>query len=164
MKLKNVCIALAVFFIYCGLSITFAHADDNGNGQSEVSGAVSSISGSTITVLNDNMEIDASTAQVKVEECSGSFNVSDIEDGDIIEAKGTVSSGVFVASKIVIKGIGKLEGVITSVNSGSITILGQTIDITSTYCKKGTLRAGKKAKVYVRGSGSGLTAISIKGK
>jgi hypothetical protein len=62
------------------------------------------------------MDIDASTAQVKVEECSGSFNVNYIMIGDIIEAKGTENNGVFVANKIVIKGIGKLEGVITSVN------------------------------------------------
>ncbi|HHT9115801.1 MAG TPA: hypothetical protein ACFYEL_04965 [Candidatus Wunengus californicus] len=52
----------------------------------------------------------------------------------------------------------------TSLNSGSITILGQIIDITSAYCKKGTLTVGKKAKVYARDSGSGLTAISIKVK
>ena len=165
MKLKSMCIALAVFFICCGLSITFAYADNKGgSNQSEVSGVVSSISGSTITVLNGNMDIDASTAYVKVDGCSGSVNVNNIEDGDIIEAKGTVSNGVFVANKIEIKGIGKLEGVITSVNSGSITILGQTIDITSPYCTSGTLSAGKKAKVYVRDSGSGLTAISIKAK
>ena len=164
MKLKNMCIALAVFSICCGLSITVAYASDSGKGKSEVSGVVYSISGSTISILNDNMDIDASTAQVKVDGCSGSFNVNDIEDGDIIDAKGTVSSGVFVANKIEIKGIGKLEGVITSVNSGSITILGQTIDITSPYCTSGTLSAGKKAKVYVRDSGSGLTAISIKAK
>lgn len=158
------CIALAVFFICCGLSITVAYASSSGNGKSEVSGVVYSISGSTISVLNNNMDIDASRTQVKVDGCNGSFNVNDIEDGDIIEAKGTVSNGVFIANKIEIKGIGKLEGVITSVNGGSITILGQIIDITSAYCTSGTLRAGKTAKVYVRDSGSGLTAISIKAK
>ena len=105
MKLKNMCIALAVFSICCGLSITVAYASDSGKGKSEVSGEVYSISGSTISILNDNMDIDASTAQVKVDGCSGSFNVNDIEDGDIIDAKGTVSSGVFVANKIEIKGI-----------------------------------------------------------
>lgn len=81
MKLKNMCIALAVFFICCGLSITVAYASSSGNGKSEVSGVVYSISGSTISVLNNNMDIDASRTQVKVDGCSGSFNVNDIEDG-----------------------------------------------------------------------------------
>ena len=37
MKLKSMCIALAIFFICCGLSITFAYADNKGGpNQSEV--------------------------------------------------------------------------------------------------------------------------------
>src|SRR3989304_7101255 len=100
MKLKSMCIALAIFFICCGLSITFAHADNKGgSNQSEVSGVVISISGSTITVLNGNMDIDASTAYVKVDGCSGSFYVKKIWDGGIIYAKRTVSKGVFLANK-----------------------------------------------------------------
>lgn len=51
-----------------------------------------------------------------------------------------------------------------AVGTGTVTLLGKVIDITSTYCIKGKLAVGKKARVYVRDSDTGLTAIVVKAK
>lgn len=49
-----------------------------------------------------------------------------------------------------------------AVDSDSITLMGQVIDITTVKCIKGKLTVGKKARAYVRNSDTGLTALVVK--
>ncbi len=139
------------------------HGDmQDGMGKTMIRGVVSSISGSTISTLNT--DIDASTAEVLLKDCNTSLSVDDIVAGDIIEAKGTVSDGSFVAHTIKLEGAGKLEGTVEAVGTNTVTLLGKVIDTTSAYCVKGKPTVGKKVMIYVRNSDAGLTAIAVKAK
>ncbi|MCF6155642.1 MAG: hypothetical protein E3K36_10395 [Candidatus Brocadia sp.] len=178
MKYKNIFIT-AVLFLFCfimpvGLNYTNIYGDysrdnhgdhdDHGNthgrGKTGIRGVVSSVSGSTISVLG--MDIDASAAEIVLRDCDSSLSVDDIIEGDMIEGKGNIKDGSFVASIIKIEGAGKLEGIVEAVDNDSITLLGKEIDITSARCIKGKPTVGKKARVYVRNSDSGLTALVVK--
>ena len=79
----------------------------------------------------------------------------------MIEVKGNTKDGSFVASIIKIEGAGKLEGTVEAINGDSITLLGNEIDIASARCIRGNPIVGKKARVYVRNSDSGLTALVV---
>lgn len=136
------------------------HGDHGGRGNHGIRGAVSEVSGSTITVLG--MDIDASTAEIVLKDCDSSLSIDDIQEGDIIEVKGKIEDGSFVASIIIIEGAGKLAGIVEAVDNDSITLLGKEIDITAAECIKGNLTVGKKAWVYVRNSDRGLTALVVK--
>lgn len=131
-------------------------------GKTMIRGVVSSISGSTVSILNT--DIDASTAVIMVKECNTSLSADDIVAGDIIEAKGTVSDGSFVARMIKLEGAGKLEGVVEAVGTNTVTLLDKVIDTTSAYCVKGKPTVGKKVMIYVRNADTGLTAIAVKAK
>lgn len=136
------------------------HGDMHGRGKTGISGVVSSVSGSTISILN--MDIDASVAEVVLKDCDALLDFDDIIEGDIIEVKGNMKDGAFMASVIKIEGTGRLEGTVEAVDSDSITLLGQVIDITTAKCIRGKLTVGKKARAYVRNSDAGLTALVIK--
>lgn len=169
MKNKNVFVTAITLLVCLGLSVGFGnpgvfgnnnHGNHDDMSKTRVCGVVSSVSGSTITALT--VDIDASNAEVKLMGCSSSLSTDDIAVGDIIEAKGTVNDGTFVASMIKLEGAGKLEGNVEAVGTDTVTLLGKTIDITSAYCTKGKLKVGKKATVYVRNTETGLTALVVK--
>lgn len=179
MNYKNLFVIAGMFlFCFCvpaGLNSTHGYGDQNqgkhddhgdhggmhgGKGNHGIRGVVSSVSGSTVSVLG--MDIDASAAEVVVKDCDDFLVVDDIKEGDIIEVKGKTQDGSFVASIIKIEGAGKLEGTVEAADNDSITLLGKEIDITSARCIKGNLTVGKKARVYVRNPDTGLTALVVK--
>lgn len=167
MKYKNVFVAAFLLVFYLSLLVGLNHTNVYGNGnhdnmsKTKICGVVSSVSGSTISALN--IDIDASAAAVKLMGCSTSLSVDDIVAGDIIEAKGTMNNdGTFVASMIKLEGTGKLEGPAAAIGTDTVTLMGKAIDTTSAYCVKGKLKVGKKATVYVRNEETGLTALVVK--
>lgn len=181
MNYKNLFVIAGMFlFCFCvpaGLNSTHSyggqHQDNHGDhgdhggmhggrGNHGIRGVVISVSGSTISVLG--MEIDASTAEIELKDCDSSLSIDDIKEGDIIEVKGKTEEGSFVAGIVKIEGAGMMEGTVESVDNDSITLLDTEIDITSARCIKGNLTVGKKARVYVRTSDTGLTALVIKTK
>ncbi|TVM00522.1 MAG: hypothetical protein CV087_14270 [Candidatus Brocadia sp. WS118] len=138
------------------------HGDHQGHGNhgtSKLRGVVSSASGSTLSVLGT--EIDASAAKIDLKDCDDSLTIDDIIAGDIIEVKGDIKDDSFVAAVITIEGTGKLEGTVEAIDGDTITILGNEIDIASARCVRGTPTPGKKARVYVRNSDTGLTALVV---
>ncbi|MBE7445231.1 MAG: hypothetical protein HS132_08275 [Planctomycetia bacterium] len=174
MKYKNIFVVAVIFFFCCSVPAVLDcssiygdhsqddhgdHGDMHGKGKTEIRGVVSSISGSTISVLG--MDIDVNAAEIVLKDCDASLSIDDIAEGDMIEAKGNTKDGSFVASIIKIEGAGKLEGTVEAVNDDSITLLGNEIDITSVRCIRGNPTVGKKARVYVRNSVSGLTALVV---
>ena len=169
MKYKNVFVT-AFMLVFCfGLSVGFGlpsvfgngnHSNHDNRSKIKVCGVVSSVLGSTISALN--VDIDASAAEVKLMGCSTSLSVDDIVAGDIVEVKGTMNDGTFVASMIKLEGTGKLEGPVEAIGTDTVTLMGKAIDTTSAYCVKGKLKVGKKATVYVRNAETGLTALVVK--
>lgn len=169
MKNKNVFVTAITLLVCFALPVGFGnpsifgngnHGDHGNTGKTKVCGVVSSVSGSTISALN--VDIDASNAEVKLMGCSTSLSIDDIAVGDIIEAKGTINDDTFVASMIKLEGAGKLEGSVEAIGTNTVTLMGKAIDTTSAYCIKGNLRIGKKAMVYVRNTDTGLTALAVK--
>ena len=163
MNHKNVFVAAFLLAFYFSLLVGLNHTNVYGNGnhgnrdnmsKTKVCGVVSSVSGSIVSALN--VDIDASAAEVKLMGCSTSLSVDDIVAGDIIEAKGTMNDGTFVASII------KLEGHVEAIGTDTVTLMGKAIDTTSAYCVKGKLKVGEKATVYVRNAETGLTALVVK--
>lgn len=63
---------------------------------------------------------------------------------------------------IKLEGIGKLEGTVEAVGTGTVTLLGKEVDISSAYCKKGKIAVGKRVRVYVRNPDTGLVALVVK--
>lgn len=175
MRYKNIFVIASIFFfcfiIQAGLDYARIYGDhsqgNHGNhggmhgnrGQNGIRGVVISVSGSTISVLG--MDIDTSTAEIVLRDCDASLSIDDIAEGDIIEVKGKTQDGSFVASIIKIEGAGKLEGTIEAIDGDTITILGNEIDIASARCVRGNPTVGKKVRVYVRNSVSGLTALVV---
>lgn len=177
MKCKNIFVIAGMFFfcfsIPTGLDYAriygdydHSHGDHGGHGgmygnrgQTGIRGVASSISGSTISVLG--MDIDASAAEIVLRDCDASLSIDDIAEGDMIEVKGNTKDGSFVASIIKIEGAGKLEGTVEAIDGDIITILGTEIDIASASCIRGNPTVGKKVRVYVRNSDSGLTALVV---
>ena len=164
MKCKSILFA-AIMLLFCislpvGLTHTSIYASGS-KSSDEVNGVVSSVAGTTISILNNNVDIDASTAKISLEDCNASVSVSDIAVGDVIETRGKVINGSFVARKIKIQGAAKLEGVVQAVGTNTITILGQVIDTTNAYCIKKPPTVNKDAQVHVKDTGSGLEAIVV---
>ena len=167
MKCKNIFVIAGMFFICfiipAGLDyarIYGDHGDMHGDrGKTGIRGVVSSVSGSTVSVLG--MDIDASAAEIVLRDCDASLSIDDIAEGDMIEVKGNTKDGSFVASIIKIEGAGKLEGTVEAIDGDTITILGTEIDIASASCIRGNPIVGKKARVYVRNSVAGLTALVV---
>ncbi len=169
MKCKNVFVIVPMLLLCMGLPVGLNHTNVYGNGnhsnhdnmsKTKVCGVVSSVSGSTITALT--VDIDASAAEVKLMGCSISLSTDDIAVGDMIEAKGTMNDGTFVASMIKLKGSGKMEGSVEAIGTNTVTLMGKTIDTASAYCINGKLKVGKKATVYVRNTETGLTALVVR--
>ncbi|BBO17666.1 conserved hypothetical protein [Candidatus Brocadia pituitae] len=171
MKYKSIFV-IAVLFLFClsepdGFNFTNIYGDhsrgnhdDHGDrGNHGIRGAVSSVLGTTVSILG--MDIDASVAEVVVKDCDAFLSINDIKEGDIIEVKGKIQDSTFVASIIKIEGAGKLEGTLESVGNDSITLLGKEIDIASAKCIKGNLTVGRKVRVSVRNSDTGLTALVV---
>ena len=172
MRYKNIFVT-TVMFLFCfftptGLDYARIYGDhsqgDHGDmhgdrGKTGIRGVVSSVSGSTVSVLG--MDIDASAAEIVLKDCDASLSIDDIAEGDMIEVKGNTKDGSFVASIIKIEGAGKLEGTVEAIDGDTITILGTEIDIASASCIRGNPIVGKKARVYVRNSDSGLTALVV---
>ncbi|UJS17575.1 MAG: DUF5666 domain-containing protein [Candidatus Jettenia sp.] len=163
MKHKGIGIIITTFLFCLGLPVVLFQNTiyGNSNAKAEMHGVVSSVLGSIISILNDTMDIDASKAKIKLEDCAISLHASDIAAGDVIEAKGYIKNDSFIAEKIKLKGSSSLEGIITEVGMNTITLMGQAIDINSALCIKGIPAVGKKANVYVRNSNFGLVAIMV---
>lgn len=163
MKHRGIGIIMTTFLFCLGLPVVLSQSNvyGNSNNKSEMHGVVSSVLGSIISILNDTVDIDASKAKIKLEDCTISLNASDIAAGDVIEAKGYIKNDSFIAEKIKLKGPASLEGTITEVGMNTITLLGQTIDTNSALCIKGILAVGKKARVHARNSSFGLIAIMV---
>ncbi len=173
MKHKNVFVTaflLVIFGLPIGLGYTSVsgnsdHSNHGSHGDMEktkIRGVVNSVSESTISILN--MDIDASTAEISLMHCDDSLSIDNITEGDIIEAKGAMIDGTFVASMIKLEGAGMLEGTVEAVGTDTVTLLGKVIDTSSAYCMKGNLKGGKKATVFVRSTDTGLTALAVKAK
>lgn len=166
MKYRNLFVTPSLFLFCFGVSAGLFHSNvysrDFGN-RAEIFGIVSSVSGtSTISILNDKISIDASNADIRLRDCDAAVKVGDIEVGDAIEANGKTSNGSFMAEKIVMFGPGELKGIIESVGTDTVTILGQNINTASAFCINGIPEAGKLARASVRSSTSGLNALAIK--
>ncbi len=174
MKYKDVFVIVSMLLLCFGLPVGRDYTSVYGNGdhsnhgshgdmdKTKIRGVVNSVSETTISILN--MDIDASTAEISLMHCDDSLSVDNIAEGDIIEAKGTMNDGTFVASMIKLDGAGMLEGTVEAVGTDTVTLLGKVIDTSSAYCIKGNLKVGKKATVFVRSTDTGLTALAVKAK
>ncbi len=174
MKYKNVFVIVFMLLLCFGSPIglgytsVYGNSDHSNHGshgdmdKTEIRGVVNSVSESTISILN--MDIDASTAEISLMHCDDSLSIDNIAEGDVIEAKGTMNDGTFIASMIKLEGAGMLEGTVEAVGTDTVTLLGKGIDTSSAYCIKGNLKVGKKATVFVRSTDTGLTALAVKAK
>ncbi|MDO8140973.1 MAG: DUF5666 domain-containing protein [Candidatus Brocadiales bacterium] len=180
MKYKNIFVTSFMLLFCIGFVIGMTHTsvygdtDHHGNHcnhsdqgdmhgdmtKTRIRGIVSSVSGTTISIFN--MDIDASDAEVMLMHCDESLSVDDIVQGDIVEAKGNMINGSFVASIIKLEGAGVIEGTVEAIGTDTVTLLGKSIDTNSAYCIKRNVRIGRKARVTVRNADSGLTALAIK--
>src|SRR3989304_8759480 len=162
---------LIVGVVVTGTAIpTFAGTKDT------IMGAVSSIDETALTlkVLNDLMEVDSSSATIRVKGVKNA-TISDIVEGDIVMVKGKArSSGTIKATRIKDpvklgkKYDGKLTGKTKSVNTSAKTfkICGQKvnagsisgINMISRTISFGKLRSGVSVDVYVKIKESELVA------
>ncbi len=164
MKYRNLFVTLSLFVLCLVVSAGLFHGNLYGHAfgnRPEIFGIVSSVSGSTISIINDKISIDASNADIRLRDCDADVKVGDIEAGDAIKANGETSNGSFVAEKIIMSGPAELKGIIESVGTDTVTILGQNINTASAFCINGTPEVGKLARVSVRYSTSGLNALVI---
>ena len=174
MKKGFVSMVLIVVVLMTGTAVSsFAGTKDT------IVGAVSSIDGTALTlkVLNDLMEVDASSAKIRVKGVDNA-TISDIAVDDVVMIKGRGNgSGVFEATSIkdpvkLKKGYdGKLTGKTKSVNTSAKTfkICGQKVDagsisginMSSKTISFGNLRSGVSVDVYVKAKSSDLAAKKI---
>ena len=165
---------LIVGVLMTGTAIpTFAGTKDT------ITGAVSNIDEATLTlkVLNDLVEVDASSATIRVKGVDNA-TVSDIAVDDVVMIKGSDNgSGVIEATSIkdpvkLKKGYnGKLTGKTKSVNTSAKTfkICGQKVDagsisginMSSKTISFGNLRSGVSVDAYVKAKSSDLAAKKI---
>ena len=165
---------LVVGLLVIGTAIpTFAGTKDT------IMGAVSNIDETALTlkVLNDLVEVDASSATIRVKGVKNA-TISDIAVDDVVMIKGRGNgSGVFEATSIkdpvkLKKGYnGKLTGKTKSVNTSAKTfkICGQKVDagsisginMSSKTISFGNLRSGVSVDVYVKAKSSDLAAKKI---
>jgi hypothetical protein len=163
MGYRGICISAAILLVYLSKLVVPIHATTYGNtnNRSEIHGVVSSVMGPLISIFNDTVDIDASRAMIRLEDCDNPLTVSDVVAGDLIEAKGYVKNESFIADEIQLKGPARLEGIITAAGGSTITLSGQIVDISFTLCTKGKPVTGKNARVYARNTGFGLVAITV---
>ena len=174
MKKGFVSMVLIVVVLMTGTAVSsFAGTKDT------IVGAVSSIDGTALTlkVLNDLVEVDASSATIRVKGVDNA-TFSDIAVDDVVMIKGRGNgSGVFEATSIkdpvkLKKGYdGKLTGKTKSVNTSAKTfkICGQKVDagsisginMSSKTISFGNLRSGVSVDVYVKAKSSDLAAKKI---
>ena len=165
---------LIVGVLMTGTAIpTFAGTKDT------IMGAVSNIDETALTlkVLNDLVEVDASSATIRVKGVKNA-TISDIEVDDVVIIKGRDNgSGVIEATSIkspvkLKNGYdGKLTGKTRSVNTSAKTfkICGQKVDaenisginMSSKTISLGNLRSGVSVDVYVKVKNSDLAAKKI---
>ena len=174
MKKGFMSMVLIVGVLMTGTAIpTFAGTKDT------IMGAVSSIDETALTlkVLNDLVEVDASSATIRVKGVKNA-TISDIAVDDVVMIKGSDNgSGVIEATSIkdlakLKKGYdGKLTGKTKSVNTSAKTfkICGQKVDagsisginMSSKTISFGNLRSGVSVDVYVKAKSSDLAAKKI---
>jgi len=174
MKKGFMSMVLIVGVLMTGTAIpTFAGTKDT------IMGAVSNIDETALTlkVLNDLVEVDASSATIRVKGVKNA-TISDIAVDDVVMIKGRGNgSGVFEATSIkdpvkLKKGYdGKLTGKTKSVNTSAKTfkICGQKVDagsisginMSSKTISFGNLRSGVSVDVYVKAKSSDLAAKKI---
>ena len=165
---------LIVGVLMTGTAIpTFAGTKDT------IMGAVSNIDETALTlkVLNDLVEVDASSATIRVKGVDNA-TISDIAVDDVVMIKGSANSdGVIEATSIkdpvkLKKGYdGKLTGKTKSVNTSAKTfkICGQKVDagsisginMSSKTISFSNLRSGVSVDVYVKAKSSDLAAKKI---
>jgi len=165
---------LIVGVLMTGTAIpTFAGTKDT------IMGAVSNIDETALTlkVLNDLVEVDASSATIRVKGVKNA-TISDIAVDDVVMIKGSDNgSGVIEATSIkdpakLKKGYdGKLTGKTKSVNTSAKTfkICGQDVDagsvsginMSSKTISFSNLRSGVSVDVYVKAKSSDLAAKKI---
>jgi hypothetical protein len=174
MKKGFVSMVLIVGVLMTGTAISsFAGTKDT------IVGAVSSIDDTALTlkVLNDLVEVDASSATIRVKGVKNA-TISDIAVDDVVMIKGSDNgSGVIEATSIkspekLKKGYdGKLTGKTKSVNTSAKTfkMCGQEVDAGSISSINmggrtipfGKMRSGVSVDMYVNAKSSGLVAKSI---
>ena len=174
MKKGFVSMVLIVVVLMTGTAVSsFAGTKDT------IVGAVSSIDGTALTlkVLNDLMEVDASSAKIRVKGVDNA-TISDIAVDDVVMIKGRGNgSGVFEATSIkdpvkLKKGYdGKLTGKTKNVNTSAKTFskCGQGVDagsvsginMSSKTISFSNLRSGVSVDVYVKAKSSDLAAKKI---
>ena len=174
MKKGFMSMVLIVGVLMTGTAIpTFAGTKDT------IMGAVSNIDETALTlkVLNDLVEVDASSATIRVKGVKNA-TISDIAVDDVVMIKGSDNgSGVIEAKSIkspekLKKGYdGKLTGKTKSVNTSAKTfkICGQDVDagsvsginMSSKTISFSNLRSGVSVDVYVKAKSSDLAAKKI---
>jgi len=166
-------------FLVVGLLVIGTAIPVFGGTSESIIGAVSSIDETALTlkVLNDFVEVDASSATIRVKGVDNA-TISDIALDDVVMIKGRGNgSGIFEATSIkdpvkLKKGYnGKLTGKTKSVNTSAKTfkICGQKvnagsisgINMSSRTISFGKLRSAVSVDVYVKAKSSGLAAKSI---
>jgi hypothetical protein len=174
MKKGFMSMVLIVGVLMTGTAIpTFAGTKDT------IMGAVSSIDETALTlkVLNDLVEVDASSATIRVKGVDNA-TISDIAVDDIVNIRGSDNgSGVIEAKsikspeKLKKRYDGKLTGKTKSVNTSAKTfkICGQKLDaesisginMSSKTISFGNLRSGVSVDVYVKAKSGDLAAKKI---
>src|SRR3989304_1073624 len=166
-------------FLVVGLLVIGTAIPVFGGTSESIIGAVSSIDETALTlkVLNDFVEVDASSATIRVKGVDNA-TISDIALDDVVMIKGRGNgSGIFEATSIkdpvkLKKGYnGKLTGKTKSVNTSAKTfkICGQEvnagsisgINMSSRTISFGNLRSGVSVDVYVKAKSSDLAAKKI---
>ena len=166
-------------FLVVGLLVTGTAIPTFAGTKDTIVGAVSNIDETALTlkVLNDLVEVDASSATIRVKGVKNA-TISDIAVDDVVMIKGRGNgSGVFEATSIkdpvkLKKGYdGKLTGKTKSVNTSAKTfkICGQKVDagsisginMSSKTISFGNLRSGVSVDVYVKAKSSDLAAKKI---
>ena len=166
-------------FLVVGLLVTGTAIPTFAGTKDTIVGAVSNIDETALTlkVLNDLVEVDASSATIRVKGVKNA-TISDIAVDDVVMIKGSDNgSGVIEATSIkdpakLKKGYdGKLTGKTKSVNTSAKTfkICGQKVDagsisginMSSKTISFGNLRSGVSVDVYVKAKSSDLAAKKI---
>jgi hypothetical protein len=130
-----------------------------GEGQeAEVEGFVSGFSGLSNNFFVAGIEVDASNARFE-----GGVP-GDMANDVKVEAEGHMQGGILVADKIEFKDALRLESNVVSAGSGSITLLGKTVFITSnTIGGAGPFNAGQGVRVrgFLNQDNTTITATRV---
>ena len=164
-----------LLFVSCSLVAAIATARIAPSGGQSVTGIVTAVDGSRISLLDGRITIDVSNAIVRSE--YGPGDVADIRPGDRISAMVTREAAApdLVARMIQIHSSSDaiLSGTVEAVDTAgdTITVLGRTIRVTAATIIRGlgglrhesvaSILPGQEVRVDIDGSQPGLTARSI---